>query len=381
MDKANAALADYLIARGTELHLVGHRIAPEFLAEPLVTAHIVRRPLQSYFLGELELRRRARKVASEVTGKHAEARVVVNGGNCPWPDINWVHSVHHAWACVDRGAPVWFKLKNRVVKLWAKRYERRALRRARLVLANSEQTRRHLIERFGLPSSRVRTIYLGNDTETNKATTGKRRAAREWLGIHDERPLVAFAGALGYDNNKGFDTLCAAWQRLCERSDWDCDLLVAGAGNGVARWQSEIDRSACRERVRLLGFVSRWTDLLAAVDLLVSPVRYEAYGLNVQEAICHGVPALVSSRAGVVERYTEELREMILPDPEDVDDLVERLRSWRENVEGWKERFAPLSNRLGSYSWSDMAREIVSFVEGEAQTSESAQLEVEYLAG
>ena len=25
------------------------------------------------------------------------ARVVVNGGNCAWPDINWVHAVHAAW--------------------------------------------------------------------------------------------------------------------------------------------------------------------------------------------------------------------------------------------------------------------------------------------
>ena len=37
--------------------------------------------------------------------------------------------------------------------------------------------------------------------------------------------------------------------------------------------------------------------------VLVSAPRHEAYGLNVQEAHCRGLPDLVSASAGVAERY------------------------------------------------------------------------------
>ena len=51
---------------------------------------------------------------------------------------------------------------------------------------------------------------------------------------------------------------------------------------------------------------------------------------------------------------------MLLPDPEDVDDLAARLFRWSSNIDYWKERFLPLSKIFRSYTWTDMARRIVS---------------------
>jgi glycosyltransferase involved in cell wall biosynthesis len=116
-------------------------------------------------------------------------------------------------------------------------------------------------------------------------------------------------------------------------------------------------------QVQLLGITRRIPELLAAADLLVSPVRYESYGLNVQEALCRGVPALVSGRAGIAERYPAELRDLILDDPEDVDALVARLLAWRESLDAWKARVAALSEELRAYTWDRMASDIVELVE------------------
>ena len=41
--------------------------------------------------------------------------------------------------------------------------------------------------------------------------------------------------------------------------------------------------------------------VLAACDALVSPTRYEAYGLAVHEALARGLPALVSRSAGIAD--------------------------------------------------------------------------------
>ena len=88
----------------------------------------------------------------------------------------------------------------------------------------------------------------------------------------------------------------------------------------------------------------------------MSPVRYESYGLNVQEALCRGVPAIVSASAGVAERYSSALHELLLPDPEDVNDLICRMLRWRTHRDDWRARVIEFSKALRAYSWRDMAQ-------------------------
>ena len=52
-------------------------------------------------------------------------------------------------------------------------------------------------------------------------------------------------------------------------------------------------------------------NLLRAADCLVAPTRYEAYGLGVHEALCCGLPGIVSADAGVAERYSPELQRFV----------------------------------------------------------------------
>ena len=369
MDKANAALARYLCAQGARVHLIGYKIDEELAETPGVTVARSHKPAGSFLLGHRRLARLGRAVARRVTTRAPDARVVVNGGNCDWADINWVHSFHSVWKPCDQGAPFWFKGKNRIEKLLAKNHESKALRKANLVLTNSQRTRRDLIKFLALSPERVCTVYLGTDSEWITITPDRRANARAWLGRPAGRPLVAFVGALGYDNNKGFDTLLAAWQLLCADPGWDADLVVAGGGRALGSWRRAIERARLNERVKMLGFTHRITDVLAASDLLVSPVRYESYGLNVQEAISCGVPAMVSAKAGVAERYPADLRDLLLPNPEDVNDLVERMMRWRSDIEGAKRRIEPMARMLRGHSWQDMAREIVACTErAEAQT-------------
>ncbi|MCI0684022.1 MAG: glycosyltransferase family 4 protein [Gemmataceae bacterium] len=365
--KANAALADYLLEQGRHVHLVGHDIDRRFAQRSEVTIHEVPRPAGSDLLGWLPLDWCGRRIARRVRAEFPGARIVVNGGCALGDDINWVHCVHHAWGFADAGAPLWFRVKNRMTKWWARRRERRAVRRARLVIANSAQTRDHLIRRCGVPPESTRVVYLGSDPAWTAVGEAERAAARRDHDVPAGVPVVLFAGALSHDHNKGFDTLLNAWKSLAP--DWDALLLAAGDGNGRQTWQRRVAAAGLDRRVRFLGFTRRMPHLLASADLLVSPVRYEAYGLNVQEALCRGVPALVSRRAGIVEQLERDVQEMILADPEDAADLAARLRAWRTDINGWRERIRPVSRRLRLHDWNAMARQIVSLAETSA-TSE-----------
>ncbi len=363
MEKANLALAEYLLERGSPVHLVGHSVDPELAAHPCARAHVVPRPAASFLLGERSIDRRGRAVARVVTAADPRARVVVNGGNCGWYDVNWVHYVHHAWGGADAGAPLWFRAKNRVLGAVARRQERDRVPAARVVVSNSRLTGRHLVEHLRVDPARVHDVYLGSDPAWGVASDEERAAARAWLGVAAGRPLVAFVGALGHDARKGFDTLLDAWTRLCRDPSWDADLVAAGGGRGIERWRGEVERLGLAGRVRLLGFTDRVPELLAAADLLVSPVRYEAYGLNVQEALCRGLPVVVSGRAGIAERFEADLADMVLPDPEDAAELARRLARWRAAGEEWKRRVQPLGALLRRRTWREMAHEIVERVE------------------
>lgn len=371
MDRANAALARYLYDRDVPIHLVGNRFDAEFETHPLATLHRAAKPAGSFFLGQIELNRLGRAVAREVATINPDARVMINGGNCAWPGVNWMHYVHHAWRPRNPDAPLWFRLKDKIQTSRARRDERRCIALARQIVANSERTRRDLIDLAGAPPSRVHTIYLGADSDWKTIDPIKRANARRWLDRPDPTPLVAFVGAFSHDSRKGFDTLLTAWRRLCADPRWDADLIVAGGGRALPRWRSEIARAGLAARVVMLGFTDRVPDVLAACDLLVSPVRYESYGLNVHEALCCGVPAIVSESAGIAERYSGDARELLLRDPDDADALAALMIRWRAGMDGFKRRIEPLTRTLRARTWDDMAADIVALAENDAPAAET----------
>jgi glycosyltransferase involved in cell wall biosynthesis len=365
MDVANHALARHLALRpGTEaVHLVTHRAWADLAALPAVRVHRVARPGGSHLLGMPLLARAGRAWARRLAP--GGARVIVNGGNCAWGDVNWVHYVHAAWAPPADGGPA-ARLKAAVAHRYFLRTERARVPRAGLVLANSERTRADLIDRLGVPAGRVRVVYYGIDpARFGPPTAAERAGARARLGLPgDDRPVVAFVGALG-DRRKGFDTLFAAWRHLAGASSWAARLVVVGAGAALAAWRARAAAAGLLgPSIQFLGFRDDVPDVLAACDLLVSPARYEPYGLNAHEALCRGLPALVAARAGVAERYPPALRgPLLLPDPEDAAALARRLRAWHDARAACRAAVAPLGRELRARTWDRCAAEIVERIE------------------
>ncbi len=357
MDRANYALADYLVRNGSKVELVAHRVADELRASPSVTFRRVPKPFDSYVLGEPLLDLAGRKVARSVVGRGGVA--VVNGGVCRAGQVNWVHYVHAAyrpaWSRDRKAAQRWFHAKL------ARAKERAALATARLVIANSAATRRVLVEELRVPQERAFVVYLGIDAEQFALGDSARAAeTRRKLGW-PARPTLAFVGAPD-DPRKGFETLLDAWHRLARGPSWDVDLVAVGGGSGIEAWRSRIESLGLGERVRLLGFRTDVHRVLEACDALVAPTRYEAFGLGVAEALAMGLPAIVSGSAGVAELYPEELRTLLIDDPQSAEELASRLRSWREASTELAGRLRSLTERVRSRSWDDMAAEMVALM-------------------
>jgi glycosyltransferase involved in cell wall biosynthesis len=358
-DKLNAALARYLIRQRTPVHLVGHHFAEEFADEPAVRLYRVAKVAGSFFLGERMLDRTGRMVAARVSARDPATRVLVNGANCAWPALNWVHFLHHAEPRSGDGGPLWIRAKSWLEERLGSRRERAIIPCAPRVIANSERTRRDLINQLGARDELIVTVYPGSQAACQPGSAAQRASARRWLGLGDE-PVVAFVGALRHDDHKGFGTLWRAWRKLCTHADWRGSLVVAGAGRKLEDWRRIVAQVGLARRVVMLGHTSRVAEVLAASDLLVSPTRYDAYGLGVHEAICCGVPAIVSGCAGVAERYPAGLQDLLLNDPKDAEDLAIRLLTWSRNIEGLKRRFETFGVTLRASTDAEMASRIAS---------------------
>jgi glycosyltransferase involved in cell wall biosynthesis len=263
------------------------------------------------------------------------------------------------------------RLKNRAQRRLDLAAERRVVPRATLAITDTERMKHDIVERLDFPAERAHAIYLGIDPALFRPPTpDERAAARTRIGAGNidsapGRPLVAFVGALG-DTRKGFDTLFSAWAALCAESAWDADLVVVAMGAELAAWKARAVTAGIAPRIRFLDF-DRDDTFIARVlwgcDALVLPSRYEGYGRPVQEALCCGLPALVSRASGIAEQYPSNLADLIIPDPEDVADLAARLARWRNAADEWREKIRPFSAVLRDHTWRRMAEQVVSTIE------------------
>jgi glycosyltransferase involved in cell wall biosynthesis len=363
MDRCNHALASYLANHGVETHLVAYRAARDLVEHPNILLHRVAKPFGAYFVANPLLAKRGMEVAREIASRGG--RVVVNGGNCPWPDVNWVHFLHAEYKpTVETGIPR--KIKSEIQFRFAARAERKALACARLIVATSPAIRREMVRALGIPERKIVQVDLGIDSGMFQIPSIERRAAsRAALGLAPGEVAVAFVGAIG-DRRKGFDTLYEAWRILCRDPGWNARLVVVGEGFELPVWKSRARRDGLTDRIRFLGSLgppSFVAHTLAGCDVMAAPTRYEGYGMAIQEAVCCGLPVVASRRAPVIERFEGLLSELLFDDPDDVNALTERLKLWHSRREVFGRQAALLSERLRRWTWDDMAARMVEIIE------------------
>jgi glycosyltransferase involved in cell wall biosynthesis len=360
MDRANYALADHLSRRGDEVHLVAYRADADLIARPNVTLHRVRRLLKSYSLSTPLLDHRGRDWAARLMPRGG--RVIVNGGNCQWGDVNWVHHIN----LLDRPKSAGNLLRRFKTRLDHRRYvgaERSALGMARHLVTTCRKNRDDLIKHFGLAPEKIDVVYYGNDPEVfHPATPDERAELRAKLQWPADRPVYLFVGALG-DRRKGFDTLFDAWSLLCQKPDWHAMLVVVGDGAERSAWEKRASGTGLSERIKFMGFRRDVPDLLRACDAHVLPSRYEGYSLVTQEALCCGLPAFVTKTAGIAERFEGPLAEaLLIADPNDAPALADQLLAWHDRADSVKPLLAQFSERLRAYTWDDMAGLIANVI-------------------
>jgi glycosyltransferase involved in cell wall biosynthesis len=180
-----------------------------------------------------------------------------------------------------------------------------AARGARLILTDSDASRRDIIRRLSVPESRVRTIYLAADPKfTPRPNAVDHAAVRRKYDLPDD--YVLYLG--GFDPRKNVEAALQVYTWGQAAIGYTHPLVMAGRlpetrdgffsdPRAIAR-QFEVE-----DVVRCIGEVDE-ADIVALVQgatALLYPSRYEGFGLPALEALACGVPVVGSNAASIPE--------------------------------------------------------------------------------
>ena len=171
------------------------------------------------------------------------------------------------------------------------------VRRARLILADSEFTRNQVLQVLGLPAECVRVVYLGGPRSARASRGGSDSATvRQRHGL--DRDYVLYFG--GFEWRKNVPALVRAFAQV----PGEPLLAIGGAAQQAAAELRTLAASlGIGERVRLLGPLAEEEkpDLCAEASLFVFPSLFEGFGLPPLEAMAWGAPVLCSGRTSLPE--------------------------------------------------------------------------------
>ncbi len=168
-----------------------------------------------------------------------------------------------------------------------------------MVLTRSERYRPVLLDRLGLPESKIRVLRPGTDTER---FSPRYRDAMRWedFGVSREGLKILYVGRLSEE--KRFGLLLHAWQRLRERRR-DIQLIVVGEGS-----RKIVQQAAALPGVVYLGKKTgrELSFCYAAADLFVTPSITETLGQTILEAMASGLPAVVAAQGGHLDFFAAD---------------------------------------------------------------------------
>lgn len=177
------------------------------------------------------------------------------------------------------------------------------LRRADLVLAISEATRRDAMTHLGLAPGRVTSIGAGVDTSFQPAAPGAPRPTAPFAELGLRGPYVM--AVLGDDARKNLSALLEAMVHLPSAVGHDLSLVVIGNYDMTSRGRFHTSPAGQALGARLV-FSGRVPDdwlipLYQHAALHVFPSLYEGFGLPAAEAAACGCPSITSNTSSLPE--------------------------------------------------------------------------------
>lgn len=197
--------------------------------------------------------------------------------------------------------------------------EKKGMEEAACVVAVSEFTKQIIVERYGIPASKIRVVYNGIDESTAPSgAPSKRMRTLKEAGYK----IVLFLGRLTLQ--KGPDYFLRAAKRVLEKNP-KVMFVVSGSGDMDDRMLELSAQLGISDKVIFTGFLTGADrhDMYITADLFVMPSVSEPFGITPLESMRLGTPVLISRQSGV----SEVVRHALKVDFWDTDDMADKILS------------------------------------------------------
>lgn len=218
----------------------------------------------------------------------------------------------------------------------------RILHSSRLVVTDSQFTRRAVIDRYGLAPSQVRVVYPGHNPDVYQAN-----------GVSPGSPpcddqYVLYVGNLLPHKN----VLCLLDAMAILRRRRPVRLVIRGEGRPtyIRAVRARVETLGLERVVRFLGYTTETSmrDLYRRAACLVLPSLGEGFGLPVLEAMACGTPVITAAVASLPE-VAGDAALMVNPrDSIEVAEAMFRILSDRDLRHDLRERGL---RQAGAFTW------------------------------
>ena len=228
-----------------------------------------------------------------------------------------------------------------------------AARKANHVIADSEFTKRQIVERLGIAPEKVTVVYLGVGSHFHLCDhEASFQAVSSALQL--QRSYILYIGTL--KPNKNIPTLIRAFALLRERRKVEQQLLVVGDD---PKWKEGLVRLCFQ--LGIAGDVffvpsvayALLPQVYAGADLMVMPSFIEGFGLPVLEAMACGTPAVCSRSASLPEVAGDAAEYFDPASAEDLAAVIERILSSCQLQQTLRDKG---QERANLFTWDECAR-------------------------
>ena len=238
-----------------------------------------------------------------------------------------------------------------------------SLRRARLLLAISESSRREAIEHLALDASRVANVSAAADPMFRKLPLSRdaEQSLRAKFGLH--RDFVMYTG--GIDHRKNIEGLIRAYALLPGelRRDHQLTIVCHARDEDKVRLVDLASKSGLtQDEVVFTGFVSDEELVLLCnlCTLFVFPSWHEGFGLPALEAMACGAPVIAANTSSLPEVIG---RSDALFDPRDDDAIASAMAHALMDQSYLQELSRHGLQQAQRFTWDESAKRAIETME------------------
>lgn len=201
------------------------------------------------------------------------------------------------------------------------RVEKKIFEETPLIVANSQMVKNEIISYYGIPSSKIKVIYNGVDTEKFSPKNQKEKIRlRQLYKLPTDRKIILFVGS-GF-KRKGLLTLLKAMSVLKNEKYL---LLVIGKGN-IKKYKRISKNLGILNKVFFLGTTKEIQKFYTMADLFVLPTIYDPFSNATLEAMASGIPVITTINNGLAELIEEGREGFIIQNPFNHEELADKIK-------------------------------------------------------